>query len=84
MWGKWVLREITPPGRLEFVSSFFDEQGGVTRHPFAGEWPLETLSTVKFDNHAGIGHGTVVTVTWQPINTTGSDFARRSRPDTTR
>ena len=68
VWGKWVFREIVPQERLEFISSFSDEKQGTTRHPFNGEWPLETLSTVTFANHAGIGHGTVVTVTWLPIN----------------
>lgn len=65
MWGRWVFQEITKPDRMVFMTSFSDEHGGVTRAPFPGfgDWPLETLSTVTFAEHAGIGRGTVVTVT---------------------
>jgi len=31
MWGKFVFREIVPPERLDFISSFSDEEGGATR-----------------------------------------------------
>src|SRR5205823_4677268 len=41
MWGRWVFREVVAPERLVFVASFSDEAGGVTRHPFAPDWPLE-------------------------------------------
>jgi uncharacterized protein YndB with AHSA1/START domain len=37
MWGKFVYREITPPSRMVFVSSFSDEAGGVTRDLAAGD-----------------------------------------------
>ncbi len=53
MWGKWVFREIVRPERLVFVASFSDEAGGVTRHPWAPDWPLKTLSTLRFDEHEG-------------------------------
>jgi uncharacterized protein YndB with AHSA1/START domain len=42
MWGKFVFREIVPPERLDFISSFSDEEGGTTRHPGHKSWPLET------------------------------------------
>ena len=67
MWGKWVYREVKKPERLVFVSSFSDEQGGVTRHPMAPSWPLQTLSTITFTEANG---KTTVTVNWQPLNAT--------------
>ena len=62
MGGKWVFRTIEAPARLEFVSSFADPQGNTVRAPFAADWPLEMLSTVTFEPHAGIGKGTVITL----------------------
>jgi uncharacterized protein YndB with AHSA1/START domain len=73
MWGKWIFREIHKPDRLVFVVSFSDENGSVTRAPFDGNWPLETLSTVSFAEHAGIGRGTVVTVEWSALNATAAE-----------
>ena len=70
MWGKWIYREIVPPQRLVFIVSFSDEQGGVGRHPFNAEWPLETLSTVTFAEQDG---KTEVTVRWTPHNATESE-----------
>ena len=62
MHGKWVFRTIQAPERLEFMTSFADAQGNTIRAPFAGTWPLEMLSVVTFDSHAGKGHGTVITL----------------------
>ena len=73
MWGRWVFREIAPTERLVFVVSFSDERGDVTRAPFEGDWPLETLSTVTFAEHAGIGGGTTVVVEWSPLNATDDE-----------
>ncbi len=73
MWGKWVFREIVPPERLVVVVSFSDENAGITRHPFAPDWPLETLSTMTFAEHAGIGRGTTVVLNWRPLNATEAE-----------
>jgi uncharacterized protein YndB with AHSA1/START domain len=70
MWGKWIYREIVPPERLVFIVSFSDETGGVTRHPFSAEWPLEMLSTVTFAEQEG---KTAITVRWAPHNATESE-----------
>ncbi len=67
IWGRWVYREIEEPSRLVFVNSFSDPEGGITRHPFAPDWPLEMLSTIAFDE---IGGKTRITVRWSPINAT--------------
>jgi uncharacterized protein YndB with AHSA1/START domain len=49
MWGKFTYREIVPPSKIVFISSFSDENGGVTRHPMAPTWPLQLLSTFTFE-----------------------------------
>lgn len=53
MWGKFVYREIVPPERIVFVSSFSDEQGNTIRAPFHADWPLEVLNTVTFVEREG-------------------------------
>jgi uncharacterized protein YndB with AHSA1/START domain len=68
MWGKWVFREIVPLERLVFVSSFSDAKGGLARHPMSATWPLETLSTIRFAEHAGKGGGTTLVIEWLAIN----------------
>ena len=64
IWGKWVFREIVPQQRLVTISSFSDENAGVTRHPMAPTWPRETLSTFTFED-AGDGK-TKITINWTP------------------
>ncbi|MEO6596291.1 MAG: SRPBCC family protein [Planctomycetota bacterium] len=73
MWGKWVFREIVPPERLVFVVSFSDAAKGTCRAPFDGDWPLEMLSTVTFDEHAGKGKGTVITLRWSAHQATAAE-----------
>ena len=70
-----MFREIVRPERLVFVLSFSDERGGVTRHPLIADWPVETLSTVTFAQHAGIGRGTTVIIEWAPLNATERERA---------
>lgn len=70
--GRFVYREIVLPERLVFVVSFSNEPGGVTRHPFAANWPLEMLNTVTFETR---GDKTLVTLTKVAIN--ASDDERR-------
>jgi uncharacterized protein YndB with AHSA1/START domain len=72
MWGRWVFREIVAPERLTFVASFSDEAGGVTRHPFATDWPLEVLSTLTLTEHLG---RTTLAMRGIPIDATESERA---------
>jgi uncharacterized protein YndB with AHSA1/START domain len=67
MWGRWVLREIVAPERLVFVASFSDAAGGITRNPYAPDWPQEMLCTTKFEELAG---GTLLCVGAVPLNAT--------------
>jgi uncharacterized protein YndB with AHSA1/START domain len=53
MWGKFVYREIARPERIVFVNSFSDENGGVTRHPMAPDWPLQMITTFAFEDLGG-------------------------------
>jgi len=70
LWGKFVYREIVAPERIVFVSSFSDEDGGLTRHPLSSDWPLEMLSTITFEERNG---RTTVTVWWVPLNATDAE-----------
>ena len=73
MWARWVFREVVPPERLVFVSSFSDEAGGVTRAPFFdGGWPLETLTTLTFTERDG---RTTLNMVGIPINATEAERA---------
>jgi uncharacterized protein YndB with AHSA1/START domain len=72
MWGRFIYREIVPPERLVFVVSFSDAAGGVTRHPWSATWPLQTLSTITFAEHAG---RTTLTVHWTPYEATAEEIA---------
>ena len=62
MWGKWTFRRIEAPHLLECIVSFSDPNQGVTRHPMAADWPLQTLGITTFDE---LPDGkTRITVTW--------------------
>jgi uncharacterized protein YndB with AHSA1/START domain len=68
MWGKFVYREIVAPERMVFINSFSDEAGGVTRHPMAPSWPLETLSIFTLEEQPD--GKTKLTIRWSPHNAT--------------
>ena len=66
MWGLQKFREIAPNEKIVLIQSFSDEDGGLTRHPMAPDWPLEMLSTTTFED---IGPGvTRLTISWLPYN----------------
>jgi len=71
MWGRAYYREIDAPEKLVYINTFSDEQGGITRHPLAPEWPAELLTTVTLTEHNG---KTTVTVEWIPINATETEI----------
>jgi uncharacterized protein YndB with AHSA1/START domain len=74
MWGKFTYREIKAPQRLVFIVSFSDAKGGVTRHPWSPNWPLDMLSTVSFEEQGG---KTKVTVQWLPADS-ATDVERKT------
>jgi uncharacterized protein YndB with AHSA1/START domain len=67
VWGKFTYKEIVAPKKLVFIVAFSDPKGGVTRHPGHLSWPLETQSTVLFEEQ-GSGK-TRVSVQWTPAET---------------
>jgi uncharacterized protein YndB with AHSA1/START domain len=67
VWGKWTYRDIVPPERLVIVQSFSNAEAQITRHPFAPDWPRETLSTTTFTEKEG---KTTITIHWSPFNAT--------------
>lgn len=72
MWGKWTFREIVAPARLAVVVSFSDAAGGITRHPMAPDWPLETYGVTTFEEQ---GDKTVISVRWSALNATAAEQA---------
>ena len=76
MWGRFLYREIDRPRRLEFIVSFSDPDGGISRHPGHLEWPPQMLSTVTFEEAGG---KTTVTVQWQAYEAT--DLERKTFQD---
>ena len=71
VWGKWLIREVKQPERLVFINTFSDPQGGLTRHPFAPDWPAQMLSTITF---AAKGKGTLLTIEWAPIEASEAEL----------
>lgn len=53
MWARFTYQEIAPPHMLSYISSFSDEQGNMVRHPMSETWPMEMLTTIKFDEKNG-------------------------------
>ncbi|HEX4264858.1 MAG TPA: SRPBCC domain-containing protein [Verrucomicrobiae bacterium] len=70
MWGKFAYREIVAPEKIVLVSSFSDEDAGITRHPMSATWPLEMLSTFTLAEENGC---TTATVHWVPWNATEAE-----------
>lgn len=73
MWGKQVFQEIVPLARVVAVRSFTDDQGNITAHPLAPDWPREMLSTNVYED---LGDGTSrLSVTWLPVNASAAQEA---------
>ncbi len=55
-WTTGVYREIVEPERIVYTDSFADEKGNpvpASDYGMSGDWPLETLVTVTFEEHEG-------------------------------
>ena len=73
MWGKWTFREVRRPEKLVLISTFSDEQGGITVHPGNPNWPRQTLSTTSFESQ---GQRTLLTIKLAPYQ--ASEIERRT------
>jgi uncharacterized protein YndB with AHSA1/START domain len=71
IWGKFVYREILPPDRLVFVTSFSDPQGALTRAPFNPNWPLEILMTLTLSQQFNL---TRLQLLGEPLNPTAEEL----------
>jgi uncharacterized protein YndB with AHSA1/START domain len=65
MWGRFIYKQISKPDLLEFVSSFSDESGGITRAPFSDKFPLEIFNRFEFSEQDG---KTTITLKGYPVN----------------
>jgi uncharacterized protein YndB with AHSA1/START domain len=70
-YGRWIIIDVQPTSKLEFIVSFSDENMGITRHPFAPTWPAEIHSTILF---RAVGEKTEVEVQWKPHNSTETEI----------
>lgn len=52
-WSLWKFREIVEPSKLVLVQCFSDAEGRVRPHPMMPDWPMETLSTLTFEERDG-------------------------------
>jgi uncharacterized protein YndB with AHSA1/START domain len=55
-WGKGIFREIVAPERLVMTDSFADKEGNTvpaSYYGMSGDWPLEMLVTVMFEEQEG-------------------------------
>jgi uncharacterized protein YndB with AHSA1/START domain len=55
-WGKGIFREIVAPERLVMTDSFADKEGNTvpaSYYGMSGDWPLEMLVTVTFEEQEG-------------------------------
>lgn len=76
LWGLWEFREIVQYERLVTTVSFADEHGNITRAPWDENWPMKMWSEITFDDHAGIGGGTVVRIKWTPYQANATETAQ--------
>ena len=53
MWGLFVYREITPPGRIVWLNGFADAEGRVVRGPFSPLLPMQMLNTLTLTEAGG-------------------------------
>lgn len=55
-WSKGIFREIVAPERLVITNSFADKEGNTvpaSYYGMSGDWPLEMLVTVMFEEQEG-------------------------------
>ncbi|MFN3347698.1 SRPBCC domain-containing protein [Pseudorhodoplanes sp.] len=74
IYGRFIYGLIDEPHRLEYISGFSDENGGLTRAPFPqleGRFPLEIHNAVTVEEKNG---ATLVTGRSTPINATRAEI----------
>ncbi|MBT1688000.1 SRPBCC family protein [Dawidia soli] len=71
MWAKFTFGNIRRHDLIEFVLSFTDEKGTVTRAPFFESWPLEIFVRVTLEEEGG---KTTLTLESSPFNATQQEL----------
>jgi uncharacterized protein YndB with AHSA1/START domain len=71
-WGKFVYRQVLPPERLVFVSSFADPSGNIIRAPFSDAWPLEIENMLSLSEQF---EHTNLTLLGTPVNATADEWS---------
>jgi uncharacterized protein YndB with AHSA1/START domain len=64
LFGRSEYKELQP-NRIVYTQQFLDEQGGISRHPYAPTWPETMLTTVSLTPEGP--EATRVTVLWEPF-----------------
>ncbi len=67
MYGRVNYLEITRPNHLAYTQQFCNENGSISRHPFAPTWPETMLTTVTLSEEGPTK--TRVTVNWEVYGT---------------
>jgi uncharacterized protein YndB with AHSA1/START domain len=67
LWGLFRYLKIERPSAMEYISSFSNEKGEVTKGPFPIDFPLEVFNRVTFIEREG---RTTLTLEGHPINAT--------------
>jgi uncharacterized protein YndB with AHSA1/START domain len=68
VWGMATYLEIDPKDRIVFVQSFSNEEGGLSFHPMAPDWPQVMYCMYRFDDLGS--NRTRLTVEWTPTEDT--------------
>ncbi len=67
MWGLFNYKKIRRPDVIEFISSFSDESGNISKSPFPMDFPLEIFNRIELVEKEG---KTTLTLTGHPVNAT--------------
>lgn len=65
MWGRFIYELIQRPYSIEFINSFSDANGEITRASFSPNWPLEIYNILTLSENEGI---TTLNLRGYPIN----------------
>lgn len=71
LWAQFVFKRIQRPDLIEFILSFTDENGTVTRAPFFDTWPLEIFVRITLEEEKG---KTMLTLESSPFNATQQEL----------
>ncbi|MBC7935373.1 MAG: SRPBCC domain-containing protein [Rhizobacter sp.] len=71
VFGRFLYRQIQEFDLIEFISSFSDENCGITRAPFSDKFPLEIFNHIEFTEQ---DKKTTITLSGHPVNATEDEW----------